>query len=83
MLLPSAEEAHAAALTAQEQQLINHNRGRILTGAGEEAAQQLKDLAAPQGTDNRMVNPSIPGTGNRICALELLAGASGISTGAR
>lgn len=71
--LPSLDTAQHLELTVDQQAAIAKNTDRIIVGTGDTVYARLQQLAAGYGTDHVMVNPYIPGTQNRVRALELLA----------
>jgi luciferase family oxidoreductase group 1 len=79
--VPLVEDAQVAELTGQQQQIVESGMERAVLGAPEEAADQVRALAARFGVDEVMVNPvASAGRGTdpasapaRVATLELLA----------
>lgn len=79
--VPLVEEAHVAELTEQQQRIVESGLERAVLGAPEEAAEQVRALAARFGVDEVMVHPvasasrgTDPTTSPaRVATLELLA----------
>ncbi|WKL48931.1 LLM class flavin-dependent oxidoreductase [Flavobacterium pectinovorum] len=59
--------------TLHEQQIIKHNRNRIIVGNPEEVKLQIEKLAEKYHTNEVMLLPNIFGKENRLKSLELLA----------
>ncbi|WPF65782.1 MULTISPECIES: MsnO8 family LLM class oxidoreductase [unclassified Corynebacterium] len=71
--LRSLDDVANHELTPAEIAAIEKNKGRILTGTGEEVYEEIEELATAYGADSVMINPYVPGVDNRIRAIELLA----------
>jgi len=79
--VPLVEEAQVAELTGQQQQIVESGLERAVLGAPDEAAEQVRALAARFGVDEVMIHPvasaargTDPATAPaRVATLELLA----------